>query len=399
VNFSSAITINLGEEYESFETVIVKIEGNILEQIDTRNVEFRINNVLIPFKYDLKRIYNDYYLWFVTPKVDNYTNYTLHIYDILTTEYGQNRYVNISEGFSVTTNVSKYYIEPGFVSTTEDYKISIWSNSDVQFSIDVDFPVKRTLDIIPGRNEFEFDIGGVDESIYRIIKFGKYNVPIFIIREGNPKPQENNSISLNPSIINTEKEAGSGDLSNLIKVINVGANKVEDLYPKYDSKIFEITPNSKIDLEPGDEVTYTVALKKEKNVSESIYIVSDKNNISREILIEVSYVNFFVQINESVNQSINQNITTSYYCQELGGRECLEVQECIGKEVESANTKKCCIGKCSLIEDTEKSNSWVGYLIILAAIGVIIFVFVKYKKVKPGKTILEKTIEKEKNNN
>lgn len=388
-----ALTTDIKNSYLGLETAIVRIDGKIMEPIAKEQIEFKRKNVLIPFEFDIGRVYDSTYIWFVTPNTLNETNYTLIIKNIFVEELGVNKRVDLYLNFTVKNNISDYYITPGFISTREDYEIEVNSNVDKVTKINLEFPIKKELTITAGKNIFGFETEDIEKSTYKIVNFGKYKLPVYIMKGGEAIVTVNDSISITPSNIYYEREIGSKLLNYSFKIINVGGNRIEDIYPDYNDDNIKIVPTSKIDLEPGQEIRYNITLKKEANISEVVKIISEKNNINRELRIEIEFDNFDLPRNQTlINESVNNNNTGTYYCQELGGKECFTEQKCEGQIIKTRNNVNCCIGKCLLIEE-EKSSSWIGYLIIAIALIAIVFAFIKYKKVKPSKTYLEKTLE------
>ncbi|MEM4271297.1 MAG: hypothetical protein QXO70_04360 [Candidatus Pacearchaeota archaeon] len=175
-----AISIDMEETYLPRQTVIKKISGEILDVLTRENLEFRRGHVKIPLESDLKRIGEDYYIWFITPTLEN--NYTLVIKDIAITTGGFVKRVDYERNFTVKGNMS-YSIKPGFVYTSNDFEIIVQVYEDNKKTITTNFLEEKAQDFIlkPGENILKFSIKNVNETGLYNITIGDYNVPAYIM--------------------------------------------------------------------------------------------------------------------------------------------------------------------------------------------------------------------------
>jgi len=174
-SFISAISTDMSKEYSGGETVVVKLSGNILEPIDPSQVEFKKENVRVPFSYDLKKLGDGkYYLWFVTPSNAVIQNYTLLIKGISTTVDGVVEKIDFMQNFTVLQTANEYYIEPGFIFTKEDFQISATLNRDEDTNIEIDFPNQHTITLMSGKNNLDFSIRDFVSTAFLLIRVGKY---------------------------------------------------------------------------------------------------------------------------------------------------------------------------------------------------------------------------------
>src|SRR3989344_4443489 len=116
IPFSSAISTNMASTYQPGETMIIEIQGNILQPISLSNVVFKRAHVAIAVIYDVKRIGDKYYLYAQLPLQQN--NYTLFINDIATTVSGIVTTTDFNQTFTVSGNIIDYSINPGFAIAT-----------------------------------------------------------------------------------------------------------------------------------------------------------------------------------------------------------------------------------------------------------------------------------------
>jgi len=75
----SSASISMKDSYEPQETMLIKLEGSILEPIALEQIQFKRNNVDIITEFDVKKIQDTYYIWALAPQ--NANNYTLIIKD------------------------------------------------------------------------------------------------------------------------------------------------------------------------------------------------------------------------------------------------------------------------------------------------------------------------------
>jgi len=152
----SALTSNMKDEYGSRETVIVKIEGVVLEPITDKDVRLLRGHVEVPFKYGVKQINGDNFLWFITPEKVN--NYTLIIKDVSSIVSGKNEKLDYMKNFSVGGNDTIYNVDPGWIFGNEDFELKVNSFEDVSFKIFVNFHIDGEWTISPGENIIKFSI-------------------------------------------------------------------------------------------------------------------------------------------------------------------------------------------------------------------------------------------------
>jgi hypothetical protein len=203
-----AISTNLNSSYLQGETAISEISGNILEPITASDVEFKRGHVLVPFDYDLDKIGEKYYIWFITPESE--MNYTLIIKNITTTVSGQIKQINYEKNFTVLGNLSDYWVKPGFISTERDFEIKAQLNEDNDKSIIIKLIEESNFTLKPGKNTIKFSISEINETKTISLIVGKYTIPAYIK-------------------INKTKTAGGIINPNLLNLTNISETDFEEL--------------------------------------------------------------------------------------------------------------------------------------------------------------------------
>lgn len=387
-----AISSDLKSSYSPGETAIVKLSGSILEPIMPEQVEFKRNNVRVPFDYDIKRLGDDYYLWFILPLNESQKNYTLYIYDIATTVLGFTQEIDFVQNFSIAGNISDYTIKPGFVFTLSDFKVDATLNTDNPINIEIKFLENYGFTLKPGKNTLPFSIKDIKNTEFRLIKIGNYNLPAYIIRNQSSIMKKNNSIDVEPVKIDSIRLINEKDIIYSFRISNFGQNTIEDIYLEYDDDFFSVTPSKKMDIAPEDKINYSIKIKNtKKNISESIFIKSDKNNISFELPVNLLFVKNLSKINQSIITEHVKNGTT-LSCYEIGGTVCSANEQCLGDIVSSIDGA-CCTDLCTESNGGGSSSAWVGYLIAILVAAGLVYLYIRYKKVKPDKNPIEKNID------
>lgn len=360
----SSISTTMLPSYDGSETMIIEIQGNILEPLEMSDIVFRRAHVAIAVDYDIRRILDKYYLYAQVPSNPN--NYTLYINNIATTVNGQNQRINFNQTFEVKNNLTDYSINPGFIVSNQDFSISIESNLDQQTTISSNFPEEMAITLNPGMNNINFNIAQKSSGFY-LATIGKYQVPIFITN--TQISQEPISLTVYPKIFRETLKINSPKTYN-ISIKNQGLQAIDQIYFAYDQSLFLIS-NQSISLQSNESINISVSLiNLTRDISETIFVAKDS-----EILGNISFQIAFTQNDSQVTNSSNPE----YYCSELGGKFCSASEIC-SSSVQTLDGS-CCVGTCSLQEESS-SSSWILYLLIVLAIIVLAFVYLKYKKTK-----------------
>jgi len=118
---------------------------------------------------------------------------------------------------------------------------------------------------------------------------------------------------------------------------------------------------------------------------EIIYL--NTTNLTIEIPFFVRYTNnasdlvtFYGEYERNMTTNVTKR-TTRYYCTELGGIVCGTSSSCKGQALESREGN-CCLGICE--QPKSSGGSWWGWAIGIVVLGIIIWIYMKYKKVAPS---------------
>lgn len=362
----SSISTNMLSSYSSGETMIIEIQGNILQPIERSDIIFKRAHVAVAVDYDIKKISGKYYLYAQLPLIQN--NYTLFINNVATTINGQVSKVNFNQSFEVIGNLTDYSVNPGFVIASQNFILNIKSNLDDDLTIDLDFPNPRTISIKPGINNVEFLINSLNQGFY-LAKIGKYLVPVQIINPLQENSSKNISLRVFPKLIRETIETNK-EKTYKINISNLELEEIKNLDFIYNEEIFSLNKKT-IPIAKNSSVELEVSLNKlDGQIIESIFITQGDTFIER--------IDF--EINFTKNSSkITNSSKSQYYCSELNGKFCSKTEICSSKIIESLDGS-CCTGECEI--EKSSSTNWIVYLLIILFLIILFVIYMRYKKTK-----------------
>lgn len=383
---ASGLSTTLNENYKSKETMIVEIQGNILELIENSQIEFKRENVRLPFDGEVKKLGEKYYVWAIAPEKPG--DYTFYIHNVATTVNGVNSEIEFEQNFSVGNGSISYNARPGALMTRNDFSISVFLFEDVPKTISLNFLGEGSRELKPGENKISFLTSDIEKTQLLNAKIGDYNIPVYVIKpfKENEKYKTDIMTSIVPVEINRVIGAGSRNLYYPIKIKNNGNKTISSIFVSFNNPLFVVEPVELNNLSYGEEkeINFSVAGPLNRSVEDALYI-----QIENEIVVLPVSLNI-----GSVNVSLNETIKKGYHCTELGGKIC-PIDESCDKEVKLSIDGNCCLGNCKKAAASGSSSSkWIGWLLagIVVVIGLI--VLVKYRKAKPSASELDKLLKK-----
>lgn len=390
INGAYAISTDMKPAYAPGETMIIKISGNILEPIMPEQIEFKRNNVRIPFEYDIKNIGGNYYLWAIMPINESQKNYTLLMKGITATVNGNVQKIDFMQNFSIYGNLTAYTIKPGFIFTKSNFDITAMLNKDGPESININFLKPTAFELQPGNNIIPFSISDVVGTEIIFIQFGVYTIPAYIASNKSGT----GAIRKYPLLVNPDSISGvylitKDDLFYPLIIKNIGGKALQKISIVYNEDAFSLSSKKEFNLEPDQSAYFNLTLKNTENkiIRDVVYIQSNTENISFTIPISINLTkNASEIINAIKNRTSN---VTGYYCSELSEKVCERNEVCSG-EVLSSLDGGCCVGACEAPKN--KDNSWIGYLIVILIIVVMVLIYYRYKKAGIYKNPLRKKI-------
>ncbi len=367
IPLASSISTTMLPVYQPGETMIIELQGNILEPISPSDILFKRAHVAIAVDYDVKRVGNKYYLYAQMPL--NKNNYTLFINNIATTVNGAPTTVKYNQTFTVSGNTSDYSISPGFIISNKDFILTINSNLDQPTTININFPEERAVTLQPGTNILQMKISSVSQGV-SLATLGKYTVPIQITSSSANQSQEI-QISISPSTIRQIILANQQKIYNF-SIINTGAIDADNLYFSFNESIFDITPSIISLIQPNSSQQFNLSLKRKTGELLEKIFVARNNKFIANMTLDISFTN-------NKSETTNNSVNNQYYCSELNGKFCSAIETCSTQIVPSLDGS-CCTGVCQTEE--KSSNSWIVYTSVIILLIILFFIYRSYRKNK-----------------
>ncbi len=380
VNSVVALSFEMQESYQPYETMIIKILGPVLEPLYPSNVKLQRQHVQVAFEYDIKRIGDDYFVYGIAPLSSQ--NYTLILEDAATLVNGQRQLLALEQVFSVSEETVSYTLRPGFIIATADFEISLTSHQDQPEAIFVGAQNSSVI-LAPGENKIRFSIQELNSG-FNFLTVGRYKMPVFVIKPLPVETQVQNItgrvIQLAPGYIVTTLIRGEEHLVTF-RIINVGAKEIKKFIFDYDDERYQLAPKTFSRLNTNGSAEFNLTLKAmNESFEDTIKITADNETL--DLYLNITYT---LKDITSVNISSFQNGSRpaqGYYCEELNGKICSSGEQCSGEIIQSLNGP-CCKAPCTVKE--KNSYAWVGYLIGLLVFVVLFIVGARYLKSKKGK--------------
>ena len=407
----SALELTLKDEFYLGETLIAKLEGNILEKIPIENIGFYRDHVEVPITFDRIEIDNTYYIYAILPY--NSRNYTLRIKDVSFQEFNQVKTQDIEKKFFIKNQTAEFSVEPGFFFTDKNLSLnirnnlnnelkitSILGNSTQEFSI----PRYETKQII-------IDIKGVNSTRKEVVEIKSssgfsYELPAYIIvyssstgtngglngdTDPDPEPtpgEERERIRFDYSSFEATINRGQAINSNF-SLVNLGNADAKNINLTISDNLKDYIKLSKqqLDLKEGEAtiIFFTANFTSLGNFTGTITATSA--NSSSTLLMK-----FSVQQNATTN--ISRTTIQTKTCEELDGLICPNYV-CYGGRLEQSSNGLCCVGGTCEPQAETRERNWTATIIVVLLLAVIgFFIWKKLKSNNPeARDILKKRSE------
>lgn len=385
VPLTSAITSDLRASYHPGETMLVALQGSILEPLDKTHVTFYRGHVQTVFEYDLKKIGDHYFLYAIAPNSQN--NYTLAITGIVTTVNGETQTLEYLQNFSVSGESYPYTLRPGFIIAQDDFTVHVFLNRDQEQTIAIGANNNSQKLLKPGDNQLSFSIAEFDQGV-TLVPIGAYILPVYNLRakDANLLP-ETKHLRFFPGPLREVRVYGvARPLS--FKIINIGSEDIDSFAFQYNANYYSLQPEKISKLRVNESAEFNLTLKQSNKTIDDTLVIHAGNE-TLEIPVYVEYI----QNQTTTNVSSNLTQAAGYYCSELNGKLCSTQEQCSGNVSDSINGP-CCLGSCIVPE--KPSYAWVGYLLGALVLIVLVIIGGRYMKNRKGNVFEKKVVQIEK---
>lgn len=384
ISNSSGLSTDLKTSYQQGETMVVEIQGNLVEGLKASQVAFLRGHVKVPFKYELVKIEEDYFLWALAPLNANGT-YTLSLENVATTVNGQKTSIMHYQNFSINDTTIPYAVEPGALVTTHDFEIVATSYTDTDLTIPLNFPVVGETVLAPGKNTLKFSIASLNKAQRIDLHIGNYTLPVYVLKNETETPVKR-YIRLEPSSFTRTHYKSESKITYSITLTNTGNQTYKNLVVEYNTALVSVNPTTIKELKPDASVSFNITILSTKSdIDDSISITSKESNVSLYLPLEVTFIS---------NLSTGSNVTNgsdAYYCIELHGSICSSESSCEGV-TKTSKDGACCIGAC-VTAQKEPSNAWIGYLIAGLVILAGVYLYYRYVQAKDHGNVFAKKVD------
>jgi hypothetical protein len=387
ISTSSALTIVSNDNYEAKETALVKITGVIYTPLVKEQIELKRGHISVPIEYDVARIGEDSYIWFVTPETEG--NYSLLIKGVSTAINGKQASLDFEKNFTVSNKFSEYSITPGFVITKKNFTIEAYLYSDEKKEIEINYPQKGLVMLEPGKNYLKFDSQSFNNSGIYFIQIGKYQVVIDVTVErkgsnGEPIIENEYDLEFFPHKIERIILDNSQPVY-FVEIRNYG-HKITNASLVYNDYIFNSSEKVIDELDRGQNRTLNLSLKSNNHyINEVIILRVEGKTFSLPVII-----NYTTNLEELTNQTGNNEV----YCAELGGIICSSGTTCNQSTI-TTTRGACCVSRKCVASGSSGWGSAIGYLLIALLIIGGIYAYYRYSNTKNNKNPIQEMIKKD----
>jgi len=386
------------DQFNKGETFLAKLEGNILDSIEKSDISFLKGHIEIPLTYDLIKINRTYYIYALLKYQEQ--DLTLKIKDVYYKEQNQYKTSTLEKNFQVTNQTAPFQLTPGFASTLESFRVSVYNNLDNDITLEYKINNNSAYSTIPLQDSKTLDLK-IDSSSTNpnFILFSaesySYSFPVNFLGElttDNNRPINNQSDD-NETCCDIEPLEGFRIFSNdiiakfnkgekllyPIKIKNTGDTDLTLTLSISDSLANFITiSKTSIDLINGSEAEVNLTLLFDKTGKFDGFFIVEYNDLTDSI-----YLNLEIGENVTVSSSVRDKKT----CADLNGKKCTI---CYGGSSIPASDGLCCLGTCE--KPGPEPRNWTAVIVIVILLLIIGgFVFFKMRKQNPtARDILRK---------
>lgn len=334
----ASVQTEINPEYKKGETIIAKVSGNFLENIQKSDIHFYRRHMVTSLSpYDVLKIQGEFY---ITAKIGEEKipdNYSIVVEDVLHMEGSQSTREDIILEFIILDEIADFSIWPGAVYSYDDFYIEV---QNLQYS---------SLEIIINDSSEE---GSSGSSFLEWLFGGGI--------ESSSNQGATSIILLSGEIENIEFELGN---STAFANLKLSSTNQEYNIPTY---LVYIPPEGANESEENGTIIEEEIIEEGEN-EEEIELLNEE------------------EIEELEATPVFEERGILRTCSELRGHVCNTNEECNGTE-KNAKDIFCCLGECIEKEEEKSNNKIVGWVLI-GIVAIVIFYFIRMKSKKTKKAV------------
>jgi hypothetical protein len=395
----SAVRVEMKKDFSQGETLIAKLSGYFLEPILRENIIFYRNHIRIPMESDVARIGENYFIYAnLLGKGPN--NYSLVIRDVRHMDFTETTDEDIVKNFSITSNWADFSVNPGFISSDDDFFIEARNLRDEEIILNIKIissgdknTTQDSMTVSPQSiKKIKFPLLAFDNGVNNIeLSSGGliYEIPVAAYLHAQEQQQkEKREFKFEPSFLNISVSTNS-TANRTIYLYNTGQTLLENisvsasniLKPYVNLSMKEIKS-----LKNGTGMTirlYVLPFNKEQNLQGHIKAKTRDGTLITYSEISLSFVEGYVPSPEE-----QQAPPSSLTCSEHKGIICTSDKTCEGERI-TAKDGNCCLGICSSKEPEGQKGRTIGVIILAVIVAALIFFYIKFKKAKKPVNLLK----------
>ena len=405
ISFISAIEFDMKEEFRQSETLLAKLSGDFINPPIKQNIFFYRGHVKTAVDAQIARIGEDYYIYAqLAGKAEN--NYSIVIEGISYKKAGQTIEEDLTKNFSITGEIVDFTVNPGFISTKDDFSITLENLKDEDLEVSFEISTLSGNDggiagygegtshevlIDSGEETIDFKIDLKEQSTIKLIEFSSgdfsYSIPVHIFVDDFSEQTKTFSFEIKPDKIDLEIPTTGDQIERLIYIYNTGTGSVTNLRLDLVGQLKPYVALSEDNFGrvlPGSNANLNLLItpSSEKTITGELVIESEQS-LTNKIPISITFKK------DASTEDLMSEVTTDDNCADLGHEICSSDQTCSNtEETVYANDGICCIGTCG----AKASGSWgtiIGFILLIIVVAAAWIFFKNYKSVKTPVNLLK----------
>lgn len=377
IPFLSAVELTYETEYAQGETLIAKVSGNFVDAPTKDNTYFyRDAHVRTPAEYDVKKLADEYYIYVKLPEAQN--NYSIVMKEVSYYSGSSVLDDDLTMEFTTTNTTADFSVNPGFVSTAEDFSLEVQNlkDSSITLTSTFDTEIVETTLLSGEIEDLDFEINDLTGLTTLELTDGNfsYEIPVYILGDSS-STTNTTDFEFDPAKI--EVSMATESTASTILFLKNNGRDLENITFELSE---EIEPYVTLSIDELDELESgkdkKIILDIASDVDEAQLTGQIKANANSEFYtycsVELNFIKNYIPENETEEPYVPETTKT---CAELNGTICETGTECDGESI-SAKDDFCCLTTCKEIQKSSFGKI-LGWILILAVLAFVAWFFLR----------------------